>query len=384
LFSILWVLWNYWTLRLIDTSLGSIVLRDAQGTILTQKWRAWWYQKAYNRTLDSTLIQSIIEIEDRRFFEHDWVDIIWKIWALQENIWAGKIVRGWSTITEQYIKNTYYRWVARTYGQKLREFSNAVFIEITTGKEDILRDYLNSLYFGNGIYGLQTWIDTSYGWRDIHTLSENEILNTLDKIQKPNRGMEDISYKTHIAERLGFSGTITSPKEKPQSYYKDDFPLLTERILEEQSKYCHGEENILIQFLHTDYDRTKICRSDIDLQLSIQLEDMKYAASLVRWILWPLEKENIKNAAIYAIDPKNNKVRVYVANRENESLATKNIDMIQEKRSVGSILKPFIYLQALQDGADPEDLILDSMRVYPTGENDTYFIPQNYIPRAYW
>jgi membrane carboxypeptidase/penicillin-binding protein len=57
--------------------------------------------------------------------------------------------------------------------------------------------------------------------------------------------------------------------------------------------------------------------------------------------------------------------------------------MIQEKRSVGSVLKPFIYLQALQDGADPEDLILDGIRVYPTGENNTYFIPKNYIPRAY-
>jgi hypothetical protein len=116
----------------------------------------------------------------------------------------------------------------------------------------------------------------------MNSLSENDILNTIDTIQKPNRSTEDISYKTHIAERLGFSGTITSRKEKPQPYYRDDFPLLTERILEEQSKYCRGEENILIQFLHMDYDRTKICRSDIDLQLSIRLEDMKYAASLVR------------------------------------------------------------------------------------------------------
>ena len=64
--------------------------------------------RTWTGNLDTLLIKSILSIEDRRFFEHSGVDIYGKLAALKENISAGTIVRGGSTITEQYIKNSYF------------------------------------------------------------------------------------------------------------------------------------------------------------------------------------------------------------------------------------------------------------------------------------
>ncbi len=57
--------------------------------------------------------------------------------------------------------------------------------------------------------------------------------------------------------------------------------------------------------------------------------------------------------------------------------------MIQEKRSVGSVLKPFIYKLALNDGYDGESYILDDTKVYKTEQEEKNYIPENYIPKSY-
>jgi membrane carboxypeptidase/penicillin-binding protein PbpC len=70
---------------------------------------------------------------------------------------------------------------------------------------------------------------------------------------------------------------------------------------------------------------------------------------------------------------------VYIgsANPEEE------IDMITRRRSVGSLLKPFMYLLALRSGADTEDYILDDKTRYETGIDGKYFVPENYNPKSY-
>lgn len=82
------------------------------------------------------------------------MDIIGKLGALRENYDAGAIVRGGSTITEQYIKNTYFPKEKRSWEQKLRESLWAVLAEVRYSKEEILTKYLDSVYMGNGVYGI--------------------------------------------------------------------------------------------------------------------------------------------------------------------------------------------------------------------------------------
>jgi len=82
------------------------------------------------------------------------------------------------------------------------------------------------------------------------------------------------------------------------------------------------------------------------------------------------------------MDMRTNMYLTYLGNRLTPS-ENNDIDMITERRSVGSVLKPFIYLQAIRDGADGENLIMDDTRVYDTEEAGKIFIPENYIPKSY-
>ncbi len=99
-------------------------------------------------------------------------------------------------------------------------------------------------------------------------------------------------------------------------------------------------------------------------------------------IITPLESENIKNAAVYIRENNTGKILVYLGNR-SESTEASEIDMIEERRSVGSVLKPFIYKLAFENGSDGESLILDDTRIYDTDDPIKKYIPENYVPKSY-
>lgn len=106
---------------------------------------------------------------------------------------------------------------------------------------------------------------------------------------------------------------------------------------------------------------------------------MQFVSSTIDGTLTPLGEKNVTNGAAYIYDPTTGKVLAYVASRPGSSA----VDMIVQRRSVGSILKPFVYLLALRDGADSESLVMDNLHEYPTGYEEKVFVPQNYAPKSY-
>jgi membrane peptidoglycan carboxypeptidase len=95
-------------------------------------------------------------VEDARFWQHSGINLNAKIASIWQNIEAVTIVRGGSTITEQYTKNAYYSSSPRTIIQKIREAIGAIILEQLYTKDEILRKYLGIVYMGNGLYGIQT------------------------------------------------------------------------------------------------------------------------------------------------------------------------------------------------------------------------------------
>ena len=362
------------------TSIWRLRLYDRNGKTLADLPKSWGYSVHYEWDLDSRLIESIIQIEDQRFFSHYGIDIIGKLWALRENYSAGKTVRGGSTISEQYIKNIYFPNIPRTLSQKITESLWAIVLETKYSKEEILKKYLDSLYMGNGIYGLQWALDIYFSDEKIATLSDSSLIEIITRIKYPNTTEGSIEYKNLLAQKLRLPAlsSIIPKREKPE--YKNLFPFLTDRIESEISRYCQGMENTLENYiLRIPIDLCK--RSDISLITSIDMRLNNEASSLLESTLSPLEEKNIHNGSIYIWSEKEKKVLVYIGNRENTQ--ENAIDMITRRRSVGSVLKPFVYLLALRRWADPDSLILDESKVYKTGKNNQSFVPENYIPKSY-
>ena len=100
-------------------------------------------------------INAIIAVEDHRYYDHGAIDIIGLGRALFTNIKNGEMQEGGSTITQQVAKNLYFIEEDNVFRRKIAEMFMAIDIENNYSKEDILELYINTIYFGDGYYGIK-------------------------------------------------------------------------------------------------------------------------------------------------------------------------------------------------------------------------------------
>jgi penicillin-binding protein 1A len=138
------------------------------------------------KALPPYLIQAFVSAEDARFFEHPGVDFMGMIRAFLNNLMAGKIQQGGSTITQQVTKTLLLKNTERTYKRKAREAILSMQIEKNFSKEQILFLYLNQIYLGHGAYGVEAAARTYFNKsaRDLN-LQEAALLAGLP--QAPSR-----------------------------------------------------------------------------------------------------------------------------------------------------------------------------------------------------
>jgi penicillin-binding protein 1A len=109
---------------------------------------------------------AVISIEDRRFYSHEGVDYTGIARALWQDVLRRSAAQGGSTITQQFVKNALAAQGNRSVFQKLREAALAYHLEREWSKEKILTQYLNTVYFGNGAYGIEAAVRTYFGEGD--------------------------------------------------------------------------------------------------------------------------------------------------------------------------------------------------------------------------
>jgi penicillin-binding protein 1A len=112
--------------------------------------------------LSPQLVQAVVAIEDRRFFEHPGVDLRGLVRAMFANLRAGGIVQGGSTLTQQLAKNLFLT-PERSFDRKFRELLLAFALEKRFAKDEILTIYLNRVYLGAGTYGVEAAAQRYFG-----------------------------------------------------------------------------------------------------------------------------------------------------------------------------------------------------------------------------
>jgi penicillin-binding protein 1A len=154
------------------------------------------------------LVDAVLAAEDARFFEHPGYDLRAIARAAIVNARAGQIVQGGSTITQQYVKNVYFRNPARTLERKARELRLAVEMEDLYSKDEILERYLNTVYFGNGAYGVKAAAQSFFG-HGLRRLSvrESALLAAVIKspaLYDPRSHPQRARYRrNYIIDRMG-------------------------------------------------------------------------------------------------------------------------------------------------------------------------------------
>ncbi len=159
------------------------------------------------------LIDALVAQEDSRFFKHDGVDYIGLIRAMKENLIAGQVTQGASTITQQLARQT-FQLLERSYKRKILEAFIAQRIEKHFSKPEILELYLNRIFFGANFYGVQAAARGYFG-KDVKELSIEESAtivglikspNNIQPIKHPQRALKERNY---VLDRMAAEGTLT-------------------------------------------------------------------------------------------------------------------------------------------------------------------------------
>src|SRR4029453_3383268 len=144
------------------------VLKDSQGRTLGVLTNNQSRVLVRYGDISSYMRNAIIAIEDRRFYENSGIDVRGIGRALVQDVLSRQAVQGGSTIAQQFVKNALRAQSDRTVFQKMREAALAYHLTRKWPKSKILTQYLNSIYFGNGAYGVESAARTYFGNQPDH------------------------------------------------------------------------------------------------------------------------------------------------------------------------------------------------------------------------
>ena len=293
--------------------------------------------------------QSIIYFEDQYFYKHQGVNPLSLLRALKQNVKAGKIVSGGSTITMQLIRIIYDN-PNRTIWQKSKETVKALKLELKYSKEEILKKYASNAPFGGNIVGLEAAAWRYYGrnpdqlsWAESATLA---ILPNAPSLIRPGKNMPDLLRKRNfILHKLLINNIIDST----------EYELA---LMENLPQRPHNIPRIAPHLL----DRLALSNREEKIHSCIDYQLQKKVNRTVERHYKILSKNEIHNLSAIVIKIETGEVLAYVGNTNIENVENhgNSVDIITAPRSSGSILKPFLYAYMLDNGEIlPESLVPD-------------------------
>jgi len=304
------------------------------------------------------LRDAVVAIEDHRFFEHSGIDPRSIARALERDIERGEIAQGGSTITQQYVR-LILLGREQTVSRKLREAVLAIQVEHRLSKEEILDRYLNTIYFGNGAYGVEAAADRYFAKSaaDV-SLAEAALLAALIRAPEhynPFVAPEAATLRRNLVlakmAEYGFAGRPETDAARAQpltlsdAHWQRDYPA--GHFVEQVKQFILDNR----AFGDTRAERRRLLfQGGLRVETTIDLRLQKLAEDAVARIL--VDPANDPAASLVAIDPSTGNVVAYVGGRDFfGDTATAKFDLAsQAHRQSGSAFKPFALAAALEAG----------------------------------
>jgi len=298
------------------------------------------------------LVKAVLAIEDHRFYEHFGVDPRGLLRAAWQNLRAGEVVAGGSTITQQLAKNLFLT-PERSLRRKLQELALALWLEARLSKNEILTLYLNRVYLGAGAYGVEAAARRYFGKSATQvTLAEASMLAGLLKAPSalaPTRDLEAARGRAAIVlERMAELGWIT--REQALAARARPAVLAPETQTDLAGHFLDWVLDDLTEHLGK-HGRDLVVRTTLDRRLQLAAERALRAALAREGAV-----RGVEEGAIVVLDA-SGAVRAMVG---GESYRTSRLNRAANaRRQPGSAFKPFLYLAALERGWTPESPIED-------------------------
>ena len=306
------------------------------------------------------LIEAALAIEDRRFFSHWGIDPVGLTRAIVANLRTGRVVQGGSTITQQLAKNIILN-SERTLSRKLEELVLALWLETQLSKPDILELYLNRVYFGAGVYGVEAAARRFFE-KGAHELTVGEAAVLAGLLKAPSRyspawnpGLARERGQMVLAKMVE-AGFISS--EDAEAHSTAAVRFADWHVMRGDTGVEYAVDAALDQL------PLPIGGSDgeIVIETTIDANLQRRAQQIVHNLLSVDGGAlDASQAALVLLDA-NGGITAMVGGK---SYAESQFNRaLRARRQPGSAFKPFIYLTALESGLTPESVVKDAPIVH--------------------
>lgn len=298
------------------------------------------------------VINFLLAAEDRRFFSHPGFDPIALARALKQNLRAGRIVSGGSTITQQVVERIYH--LPNTWYAKPAEIMLAIKLEIWRGKHDILAQYLNRVPFGNQAFGIEAAARLYFDKPAAH-LSPAESAFLVGLPQSPTR-LDPYRHFDRARKRQAAVLNLAARHHRLAPDQAEALAAMPLNLIPAANRFKapHFCEFIIGQLKSQKNPPLGAIYTTLDWSLQHTLEEL-IAGHLAR-----LENDYVSNAACLVIDNRQGEILAWVgsANFFNEDI-NGQVDGVLALRQPGSTLKPFTYGLALENGFTAASIVPD-------------------------
>ncbi len=352
------VFWSHFLSDLPDTTkllvkadTHDVTILDVQGRLIARRGLTMGERVDVSR-LPPYVANAFIAIEDRRFRSHFGLDPVGLGRAAVANMVAGHVREGGSTLTQQLAKNLFLQ-PNRTFERKMQEAMLALYLESRYSKDQILTLYLNRVYFGAGVYGIEAAAQRFFG-KHAERLTLPEAAMLAGSVKAPARynpladadasmaraaivlrAMQDCGF---IDDRARAEAQATRPRivrgtGTPGSGYFADW------LISRLSGYVG------------DADDSMIVETTFDLDAQAQAE-----RAVAQGLAAQGATLHASQAALVAMTP-DGAIRAMVGGRSYEASSYNRAT--DAMRQPGSAFKPFVYLAAFEHGRTPDDVMND-------------------------
>lgn len=323
---------------------GSLYIYDNKDELLYQGSRnnEW----ANLSDISTYLVDAVISVEDKNFYDHHGFDYLRIAKAMATNIRRNKIVQGASTISQQYIKNLYLDF-DKTWKRKIEEAFLTLELEVHYDKDDILEGYLNTINYGQGNMGIVNAASYYFNKKPNELTLEEAIM--LAGIPKNPSGYNPVNnYEASVNRAKVVAKAMLNNKYIDEAtynnLYKEKIEIYGQNKTNNLQMVMYYQEAVLKELNNIKEIPTSLINSG-GLKIYTNL-DMEMQKNMEDAILSKKSDDEVQVASV-VVNPDTGEVRAltggidYAKSQYNRAL--------KSKRQVGSTMKPFLYYAALEN-----------------------------------
>ena len=310
------------------------------------------------------LVDAILAIEDQRFYDHSGIDVVRVGGAALNNLLEGRLAQGGSTLTQQLARQSFLT-PDKTLRRKITEIFVAARLERQFTKDEILAMYLNKVYFGDGLYGVEA-ASLGYFGKHASEVSVAQAALLAGLVKAPSAYAPTVSVDRARARRNVVLQAMRDVKAIDGPTYDAAVrePVMLDDALRRGEAFGQYFKEEVRRFLVQRFGWERVYQGGLKVYTTVNLDMQRAAEGEVTRAIAEIEKRqgarkttgvDALQAALVAMDPHSGEVRAMVGGRNFEESSFNRAT--QAKRQPGSAFKPFVYAAALEQGFSPATLI---------------------------